>query len=217
MRVDQVLIAGTLAAACAAANADILAASTFDTGTDGWLTKNGAKELSFVASGGESGGFVMATDDVFGSTLWLWSAPDPFLGDKSSALDGTLSFSLKASNVTSGGQDAPDVKIKGNGITLAIDAGPSPGLGWTSYNLTLAPGAWHLGDLSGALASAADMQSALSNVSALYIRGDYSPLLREASSGLDSVLLASPVPEPGSYALWLAGLLVGASLMRRRR
>lgn len=213
----RVLMASTLVGACATAQAGVLASSTFDSGTDGWLTMNGAVDLTWVASGGESGGYVMATDSVFGRTLWVWSAPESFLGDKSSAVGGTLSFYQRASNVTRGGNDAADVKIIGNGITLAIDAGPSPGLDWTPYSLTLTPGAWHLGDLSGALASAADIQDALSNVSALYIRGDFTPLIRGASSGLDSVVLASPVPEPGTAALCLAGLLVGGSLMRRRR
>lgn len=216
MKVQRTLVSLVLVAGCAAAQGVGAATSNFDSGTEGWTVLNGARDLTFVSSGGESGGFVMATDDVYGATLWLWSAPATFLGDQSASFGGTLSYFAKASRVTIGGQSAPDVKIKGNGITLAADAGANPGLNWTPYSLTLAPGAWHLDDLSGALATEADVRSVLSNVSALYIRGDYSPLIRGASSGLDSVNL-SPVPEPAVWVLAIAGLaMVGCAVPRRR-
>lgn len=218
MLTNRILIGTSLAVACSLAHADLLVESTFDSGAEAWTTLNGAKDMAFIASGGHPGGFVTATDDVYGTTLWLWSAPAAYLGDLGLAYGGTVSYVVRTSNATSGGQSAPDVKIKGNGITLAADAGPNPGTGWTAYSLALAPGVWRLDDLSGALATAADIHSALSSVSAFYIRGDYAPLIRGASSGLDSVVIASPVPEPGTWALGLLGLLgVAGAASRRHR
>lgn len=215
MRIHHLLALAVFAGAGGASQAATLVGDSFDSGVDGWQAVNGATGLSFVASGGDSGGYIAATDSSL-AKIWFWQAPSSFLGDLSTAFGGSVSFALQSSRVTTGGQSYPDVRIVGNGVTLAADAGPNPGLTWTPYSVSLTPGVWHLNDLSGALASAADIHSALSNVSSFQIRGDYSPLTRGATTGLDSVVV-SDVPEPQTWAMWLGGLLAVGSLARRRR
>ena len=192
-----------------------LASTDFDSSTEGWNGINGVLNFHWVATGGQSGGFVQGRDFGAGE-VWLFDAPTAYLGDQSAAYGGTLSFYLRQS--TTANQfttPLPDVKITGNGMSLVIDAGDNPGLDWTSYTVTLKPGAWHIGDLNGAFATKADFETVLADVSALRIRAEYSNA-RGDVDGIDSVkLLAVPVPEPRTYALMLAGLGAVGFMARR--
>ena len=112
--------------------------------------------------------------------------------------------------------------LVGNGIRLLYKSSPDivPGAGFTNVKLGFAPSAsWHVGTTTGALASAADFQSALGNVSGLFIRGEYT--VGGELAGLDNVrLIGVPaVPEPSSLFLLLLGCwaLGGFGLARRQR
>lgn len=216
MHAHRLVVLAAAGLACVGAQALTLVSSNFDTGTEGWTAINGVQSpgASFVASGGVSGGYVSATD---GSPrrVWLWDAPSAYLGDQSAAYGGTLSYAMMLSTQAGDVNDSiPDVKLVGAGLELVADAGARPGLSWTGYTLSLTPGIWHIGTLDGALASAADLMAVLGQLEALRLRGEYSTLARD-SGALDSVLLAS-VPEPGTWALALAGLLAIGSRLRRR-
>jgi len=216
MHLKRLLAAAAIAGACASAQAVTLVSSTFDAGTDGWTVINGAQALTWVADGGDPGGYITATDKSPRST-WIWAAPDWFIGNWSTAFGGTLSFALNVTRAGSGGDDLPDIKLSGGGIDLVIDTGasPAPG-GWVPFVVALAPGNWHIGSLTGALAKAADISTVLSNVTSLHIRGEFG-VIEHDSGSLDSVAVTSAVPEPGPWALWLAGGAVVGSLALRRR
>ena len=194
-----------------------LAASSFDVDSEGWIAQNGATSFQWMATGGESGGFVRATD-ASGGLVWSFSAPVAYLGDQGAAYGGSLSFFLRALPQANPFElNYPDVKLVGATMTLAIDAGPSPGSGWTAYNVPLvANGQWRIDSLDGPAASAADLQAVLGSLSAVRIRGEFSNSVDVG--GLDSVMLSSaaPVPEPATGAMLIAGLL-GLSLLTRRR
>ncbi|MBI2906080.1 MAG: hypothetical protein HYX92_00345, partial [Chloroflexi bacterium] len=97
----------------------ILASSTFDSGNEGWKKvshKGGGPFDSVVedfglaeyeSSGGNPGGHI-ATDDRSGDTMWF-EAPGKFLGDKSGAYGGALSYDLKLSGVAD--RTRPDVAL----------------------------------------------------------------------------------------------------------
>lgn len=210
----QALAAVVLACGAASAGAVVLAASTFDTDSEGWVAQNGAAGFQWMATGGESGGFIRAIDSS-GGLVWGFAAPAAFLGNQSAAYGGTLSYSLRAVPLTNPFSEAyPDVKLTGAGLTLAIDAGPNPGNDWTAYSVSLSAGAWHLDDLSGPLATPAQMQAVLADLTAVRIRAEFSNSID--IGGLDSVTLAAPVPEPASSLLFAAGLsLLGLTLLRK--
>lgn len=196
------------------AGARVLVESTFDTGAEGWKATNGISDRAWVSDGGVPGGHVQATDNGQG-TVWFFEAPSEFLGDQRAALGGTLSYWLKVSTLSLPMRnDWADVRIGGNGLVLAVDAGPNPGLAWTPYVVDLRPGAWRIGTLDGPLATAADLETVFAAVDQLWIRGEYSAWWDTGS--LDTVVL-SAVPELPTAALAALGLLaLGARVSRRR-
>jgi hypothetical protein len=195
-----------------------LVTSTFDSGTESWLGVNGATDFHWVPTGGQSGGYVQGTDTV-DADVWLFVAPAAYKGDQSDAYGGTLSYYLKQFTTPDPVQQTlGDVKFIGtNGVSIAADVGPDPGTDWTFFSVDLLPGVWHLDDINGALATAADIQGVLSDVASLRIRGEYSR--GKDVDGLDTVALSSPppIPEPETYALMLAGLAALGAVARRRR
>ena len=212
MRSSALFLACTLAA-CGAAQADTLVSSHFDNGSEGWTAINQVGAQGWMSNGGAPGGHLFAVDAGQG-VVWLYEAPTAYLGDQLAALGGTLSFDLKTSTLDSPMQSWGDVKFIGGGIELVTDAGASPGLDWTSYSVTLTPGAWRVGSLGGAVATAADFQTVFSNVESMRIRGEFSAAIDQG--GLDNVVLASAVPEPASVLMLLAGL-AGVGVLARRR
>lgn len=192
-----------------------LVGSDFESGAEGWKASNGLSARSWVAAGGMPGGYVQATDNGQG-TVWFFEAPAAFLGDRSDAVGGTLSFWLKVSTLALPMRSEwADVRIGGGGIELALDAGDSPGLDWTYYSVLLAPGAWRVGSADGPLATAADFATVFADIDHLWIRGEYSAWWDTGS--LDTVRLTAAVPELPSTALLAFGLATLAAHAHRRR
>lgn len=189
--------------------------STFDTGTEGWRVFGDAQgasaEPTWIATGGNPGGYLQATDNVSGG-VWFWDAPAAFLGNQAGALGQTLSFDLAQSSLSSP-FDADDIVLVGDGRTLAYDTPNNPGTDWTSYIIALvADGSWRVGSRNGVAATEAELLGTLGALNALRIRGEFRS---GADTGrLDNVVLAT-VPLPG--ALWLLGSAVVALGLRGRR
>jgi hypothetical protein len=195
--------------------------STFDADNGGWtgvtadISTSGipiqtTPALTFHATAGHPGGYVSLTDpdnfDMF------FRAPASFLGDQRAAIGGTLQFDT----ITDLSRDynGADVVIKGNGKVLVYDIAPTAGTDWSTVSVTLSPSAnWRLNTLNGPAATVADFQSALANVSELWITGEYHAGTTE-TSGLDNVTLTT-VPEPATAGAVL-GCIGVAHLLRRR-
>jgi hypothetical protein len=215
---------------CASASASVTAAtvsSDFSLGQDGWtvstFSDNGAPNFlgpqltglqpTFVASGGDPGGFIRITDPDNGWTYFV--APDKFRGNQSDKLGGSLSFSLQHS----GGQlagDPPHAVLKSGALVLVADAGGPPALTpkWAEYSVSLSVGNWHVGNLAGALATAQDLSLALGNLSGLFLASEFVTPIVE-TNGLDSVKFTA-VPLPS--ALWsMLGALSLFGLRGKRR
>jgi alkaline phosphatase D len=210
------LAAGLMLTAAARADVTILASSTFDNDAEGWTTLNDARNFAWTASGGNPGGSIGAADMGTGET-WYYVAPAKFLGDQSAAFGGTLSYEIRQA-VTSSPFDNSDVLLVGGGLTLSYEFDTNPGTAWTPYAVDLVPSAgWRAGSRTGPEAEAADFQTVLADLDALYIRGEYRNGASSDNSRLDNVFLAAaPVPEPETIALLAAGLgLVGLRLRRR--
>lgn len=201
------LLLGALAQSAVAAT---LAESRFDTTVESWTTVGDA-----TFNGWQPGGHIQGTDQKLGDN-WYFSAPSAFLGNKSGAT--SLSFELKASNTNL--YDAWDVVLVGATGTLVTDLSPS-GLtapsdtAWTPYSVSLTnASAWTSiassainGKPAGIAGTTGQLAGVLGSLSAVYIRGEYRT--GDDSGRLDNVVMSgsvTPVPEPGGYAMLLAGL-----------
>ena len=111
--------------------------SNFDTTTEGWTVTVDGTFLTHVATGGNPGGFIQATDGGLGS-IWYWKAPALYYGDARDYIGKTLKFSLKQS-ATDNGFDDLDVILKsgpGFGFFQVAEINP-PGVDFTEYEITL--------------------------------------------------------------------------------
>lgn len=169
--------------------------SAFSTTLEGWETTNGTE--TYVSTGGNPGGNLRGTEG--GSGVWYFSAPAAFLGDQSDYYGGSLSFDLKQDIATSQFDDI-DVMLTGGGLTLVLDVGDNPGTDWTSYSVNLAlGGGWRIGSLSGSVASEAQIQTVLSDLEKLWIRGEYVNGTTGDASNLDNVALDEKPASPPAY------------------
>lgn len=207
------------------ASAVTIAQSTVDSNAEGWTVFGDGVSVVHNPAGGVPGGHISITDSQAGGAF-AFSAPASFLGNRSSAYGGNLTFSLSQEGL--GNQvDTSDVVLVGGGLTLVFDAGANPAFftDWTAYSVSLlASAGWRVGTLGGANATEAELQQVLANLAELRIRGEYqgganSPF---ADTGrLDGVSLESgptaSVPEPSSLILLGLGLFAGSAIARCRR
>lgn len=184
--------------------------STFDTTTEGWvLSGDVASAASWLGTDGQPAGSLRGIDAASGDT-WEYVAPVKFRGDLSDLFGGTISYDLKISARDASPWKWPSVTIQTVGQELrAYFAAPTVNT-WTSYSTRLnSSGGWTLSD---GLTAATDQQihSALTNVTALRIRGEF-------MTGTDNALLDNVMMIPEPAAAFTVG---GASLLllnRRRR
>jgi hypothetical protein len=192
----------------------LAATSTFSTDAEGWFAQGDTSgPLTWVSSGGNPGGHVRIADAVTGGVTYF-VAPAAFLGNQSAAFGTNLTFDLQQTYPGGANQfDSPDVILQGAGLTLVFDTAFNPANGaWTSYSVGLSGSGWRLNDLSGAAASNSQLAAVLSNLNTLKIRAEY-------QTGADTGMLdnVSLVPEPGTYAMFAAGLLLLSRMTRRRK
>lgn len=176
--------------------------SSFDSGNEGWQVVGDAQGGSAVPThhskgGVNNSGFISADDDVAGGT-WYWSAPSEFLGDKSEFYGESLSFYLNQSSTTSQFNNN-DIIIEGeNGEnnTLIYDFGNEsshPGINWTHYQVQLdETDNWKI-QKSGETPSQSKFKSIISNISRIWIRGEY--VTGSDTGGLDHVVLTGQKTE----------------------
>ena len=197
-----------------------IVASTFDTGVDGWTISGDGTGPVFEPGAGRPPGDIIGTDQVLGG-VWFFNAPAKFLGDQSAALLGSLTFDLSQSIAIA--QFAfDDVVLIGGGLTLAFDTATNPAAfpAFTSYVVPLnAVAGWRLNTIGGPAATPEQLETVLSALTALRIRGEF---VNGGDQGrLDNVVLNSDgqaaVPEPTSLALLvMAGLVSLAAVAFRR-
>jgi len=197
--------------------------SDFTLGREGWsvttFTDNGEPNFlvpqstgflpTFVALGGDPGGFMQISDPDDGWTYFI--SPDTYHGNQSDKLGGTLGFSLQHSGGTLIG-NPPHAVLKGGGRVLVADAGEPPALmpNWTRYNISMTAGNWRVGTLTGALATEAELALTLGALDGLFLVAEFvTPVIE--TNGLDSVSLTA-VPLPAG--IW--GMLGALSLLGMR-
>lgn len=179
----------------------IIAESYFESGAEGWTairttaapfdpsTLVPTKFLTWIATDGNPDGYFQHVDAGDGVYSY-WSAPSTFLGNKSAAYGGVLSYDLTQSE--NGPIARLDVVLQGGGLTLVFDTPYNPKRDrWTRYHLLLAPGAgWQVTDFNGPAATQEQLQQSLAAVTGLFIRAEFSNALD--IDGIDNVVLTGP-------------------------
>lgn len=204
-------------------NAHAAIADDFSSDSSGWQLidlQGSGNYTNVIGTQGvtyNSGGYISATDPS--NYSFYFDAPDKYTGNLSAYSGGTLSFDTfyTPNETSSAWRDDADIMLTSGSTHLVWQAASNPGATWTHVNVVLGVSqGWKIGTIHGNDATASEIANALSNVTALRIRGEYVNGVVETTA-LDNVVL-TPVPEPETYAMFLAGLgLMGAAARRRAR
>ena len=155
--------------------------SVFEKSTECWTLIGDANGPYLIASGGTSGGYAQAVDRNDRQT-WYWNAPAKFLKNKRSAIGKYIRFDIKTTHPGSS-RLLRNVLIDGNGISIGATMPNLPQTSWTHNDILLTPANWH--HISNdATVSLADFEAIMSNITKIWILGEYSPELDRG--GLDN-------------------------------
>lgn len=201
--------------------ADIV--STFDGDSEGWTIKDiswpvgnpptviGSDAGHWASTGGNPNG-TFWTNDLSGGQTYF-SAPAKFLGNHASAFGTTLGYDLRLASGTAQSGDNFEVILVGADTTLLGNFNDNlPDSAWQSFGVELAGGSFRLNALGGPVASDADVQAVLEDLSGLYIFADF--VNGRETTYLDNV---SMVPEPSTVILLATGALGLLAYGCRRR
>jgi Laminin B (Domain IV) len=224
------------------AHAGTLAMSTFTSGTEGWdsysFVDNGEPEFTRAFDGsypvtynpavGGASAYISAQDPDQG---WQYFRAGPaFLGNELAALDGTFAFSIARLDTFDDAMNSPEpppLAIAGGNLVLAyIGSVPAPTSAFTTDTIPLAAnGSWVIDNVDGsfgAAATQAQLSTVLSNLTGIYILGDWffgaGPTDGDIYGIANVSLNAGPVsatPEPAT-ALLLGVALVALVVLGRR-
>lgn len=196
--------------------------SDFELGADGWHAYAGADPSTAVqwsaTSGLNGSGGLTLVEPANGANDY-WEAPAKFNGNLSAYFNGTVSFDLQLNFAPAGAQAAMIILSGFDTNHSALSLGFLPAsssqypvtTGFTHFSLQLSDlTAWAVVNSSdyatSTLATNAQIQSVLSNVTGFRIMGDWS--FSQDRDVLDNVRLqAAAVPEPS------AGLLLGLGII----
>ncbi|KAJ1476405.1 hypothetical protein T484DRAFT_1825102, partial [Baffinella frigidus] len=156
-----------------AAQGKEMAKSDFNWGAEDWELFGPGKLKLY-----EKGGMLYGSDA--GRTVWYFSAPEAFLGEKAFAHNGKLSFRLGHSEYMSNGKDMIkdwDVILESKEwrIRVGVKNLIPPWVGATTNELSLGEKQWTVmkGQGHGHPPTTIQMLRLLSSLSAVYIRGGY--------------------------------------------
>jgi hypothetical protein len=161
-----------------------LVESDFTNDLDGWSSS--PKTIAHDASSGT----VYVPEPADDGATNFWKAPAKFLGNKSGAYNGKLTFEQRTSQPpTSSGTG--QVVLRGNGLVL-VHGTAAPTTGFTSYEITLNAAGWRLNDFqSGPEPTETQFLGVLSSLTALEIRAEFSTSKPETNT-LDNVRFLQP-------------------------
>jgi len=220
--------------------AGTLATSTFSAGTEGWdsfsFLDNGEPEFNRFFGGSfavtynpGSSPYISAQDPDEG---WEYFRAGPaFLGNQSAALGGTFVFNIARLDTFPDQMNNPEpppvALASGNLILVYTGSVAVPSSVFATDTIPLnADGSWKISDPGtgaiGAAATQAQLSTVLSNLTGLYILGDWffgAGPINGDTYGIANVSLnagpASATPEPAPSIL-LASALLGLAYLRRR-
>ncbi|NNG03294.1 MAG: hypothetical protein HKM95_04250, partial [Inquilinus sp.] len=175
-----------------------LVASRFDQDPERWRAVGNVRDFRYVASGGNPGGFIRATD-VLNDPPWFYVAPAKFERNYSAAYNGWLTYDLLQTPIDRQLFKDDDVKLIGAGLTLLYDAPYNPvELFWTHYSIQLNENAGWVIEGTNTPPTEAQMRAVLGDIQSLQIRGEY----REGPDigSLDNVVFWAPLDDADQVA-----------------
>lgn len=192
--------------------------SAFDSDADGWVvvdlpaTTNGPFTTVvggpytplFSATGGNPGGYIYEQDPT--GNAFYFQAPARHLGNQSAAYGANLTYDQWVITTNNNLREIPDVVLVSGSTALVYQASANPGSNWTSFSVPLLESVgWHVGSLSGPAPTQAEFQAILASLTALRIRGEYSPTPFEEITALDNVVLNLSAPSCVAAPFGLVG------------
>jgi hypothetical protein len=184
-------------------------ASFFDTGSEGWTAiGDTVTGIEYLPTEGRTGGGVRVKDEAVGG-VWYFVAGSAYLGDQDENYGKLLRFDIR--QVISGGANqflSDDIILEGGGLKLVYDlpVKPSTTGDWLGVSVPLAESVpWKVGSAAGPLATGAQIQAVLGNLTSLRIRGEYQT--GPDSGYLDNVRFGANA-EPAAASLGIALLPV---------
>ena len=175
-------------------NVEPVVEAGFENDADGWTITGDAQggsnlEASYSPFEGlDNSGYIFAEDNVTGG-VWYFSAPQKLLGDLSAYSGGTMSYWLIQESALDDQFDDRDVILENedNRIYYQYEEATSfPDTTWTGYTLRMdASDRWFNDDDEPA--SNEEINAVLSNVTNLYIRGEFQD--GSDTGGLDQFVL----------------------------
>ena len=163
----------TLAVSAVAAGTVVFTSSTFDADDEGWTVQGEAQGPNHHATGGKKDGYISATDPPSTTGTSYWKAPAKFLGSLGAAFNGKLSYDIRDVGAGSTFGDA-DVVLASGGTVLEYRQKKRPkGAKWAHFGVKLNGRKGWVDGSNGAKASPQQMQSVLSSLDTLLIRGEY--------------------------------------------
>ena len=164
--------------------------SSFDTGSDHWMLMSYSQDQNptHMESGGQGGGYI--TSQTGGSdTIWFWTAPEAYLGDRSDYYGGVLTFAMTTSDGSNSALPPSVLMVRGN-LTLALSLEDMPGTEWTPFSVGLSESDDWINTSTGQSATQQEIIHVLSNVEWLLIQVDLG--VPGSTCGLDNVVMAPP-------------------------
>ena len=167
----------------------VLVSHHFIESAQGWQIAGDTGTVSprFTASGGHPDGCITGVDEQIGET-WYFRAPMSVLRQLPSAVNGSISFSLKQSASQVSMID-DDVVIVGPAGRLSYRFQAAPGTEWTDFSVRLLESegwTWNW----NRRATQAQIDSVLAAPTGLDIRGEY--VTGEDEGSLDNFVLKGP-------------------------
>ncbi|MEM9981893.1 MAG: laminin B domain-containing protein [Bacteroidota bacterium] len=168
--------------------------ASFENDADGWTITGDAQggsnlEASYSPFEGlDNSGYIFADDDVAGGT-WYFSAPQKLLGDLSTYAEGTMSYWMIQESARNNQFESRDVIVENNDNVIYYkyeNVESFPDTTWTEYTLRInASDRWFNDENEPA--SNEEINAVLSNVTNLYIRGEFET--GADTGGLDQFVL----------------------------
>jgi hypothetical protein len=160
-------------------NDNAIAESLFKNNAEGWTivgdAQGGYIEASYSPDGGVISGYIYADDDVAGG-VWHFSAPDSYLGNKTNYYRATLTYSLFQNSAMSDQFENEDITFKSGDQQIFYQIANYPTENWTDYSVKIDENSgWYYGTIDGeyTVATKAQIEEVLSNVTGFWIRGEY--------------------------------------------
>jgi RHS repeat-associated protein len=166
--------------------------TTFDSGTDNWKIadleyfrrSDGGDHLftplrilstldpQWSQTGGSPDGHIYQRDPS--GNWWMFSAPPALLGNRPELKNGTFDFDLKVIPDGTDSRLTPPLMLTmvGGGMTLFYLA-TCPGDAWTHYSIPFSEGGWTSDSDYNTPATGGEIQQTLSDLTGLYISGDW--------------------------------------------